>query len=334
MAVRSYEDTTRLQYEAIARAGPQVFYRLLRAISHPSHLIPVPANRRAWQDLRRSSPVVLDRDTLGLPPHCGSVLLYVVSMTPISSSFFRPHAFRVAVLIAIGIYLMAGRHVWKKRDAIDVPGFLNPFNEDPFTNVIKTTEVTITHTERKASQPNCEVREIAQSHVDGTYDAYSVNIEIAQQPQRPQRPRAASRPAVFRLPSVTRAVALSEDKADSFLYARVAFLFFITLLITWVPSSVNRAYALAHPENVNFAMNYTSAIVFSSQGFLNCLVYMSTSRSACRRLWRMCSGRSPEEPGRLENVEAYAMGGGNRVRRKQRLRSDSSSLTNLTAPAP
>lgn len=164
----------------------------------------------------------------------------------------------VAVLIAIVIYILAGRHVWRKRAAIDVPGFLNPFNEDPFTCVIRTTEVTITHSDRKPSLPNCEVREIAQSHVDDSYDAYSVNIEIGKS-QRPQRPRTASRPTVFRLPSVTRAVALSEEKADSFLYARVAFLFFIALLITWVPSSVNRAYALAHPEHINFGLNYTSA---------------------------------------------------------------------------
>ncbi|KAL8712695.1 MAG: hypothetical protein Q9220_003227 [cf. Caloplaca sp. 1 TL-2023] len=229
---------------------------------------------------------------------------------------------------------MAGRYVWKKREAIDVPGFLNPFNEDPFTNVIKTTEVTITHTERKPSQPNCEVREIHQSHVDDSYDAYSVNIEIAAQPQRPQRSRTNSRPAVFRLPSFTRAVALSEDKADSFLYARVAFLFFIALLITWVPSSVNRAYALAHPEHVNFGLNYTSAIVFSSQGLLNCMVYMATSRSACRRLWRRCLGRSLDEEGRLGSVDAPRLGGGNKIRKKRRLGSDSSSLTELTAPAP
>ncbi|KAL8826025.1 MAG: hypothetical protein Q9170_007568 [Blastenia crenularia] len=228
---------------------------------------------------------------------------------------------------------MAGRHVWRKRAALDVPGFLNPFNEDPFTNVTRTTEITITHSERKPSLPNCQVREIEQRHTDDSYDAYSVNIGIGK-PQRPQRPRALSRPAVFHLPSVTRAVALSEDKADSFLYARVAFLFFIALLITWVPSSVNRAYALAHPAHIHFGLNYISAIVFSSQGFLNCLVYMATSRSACRRLWGKLSGRKYNAQVRLENLDNYGKGGGFWQGRKKKQGSDSTSLTNLTVLAP
>ncbi|KAL8938993.1 MAG: hypothetical protein Q9216_003603 [Gyalolechia sp. 2 TL-2023] len=228
---------------------------------------------------------------------------------------------------------MAGRYVWRKRDALDVPGFLNPFNEDPFTNVTRTTEVIITHSERKPSLPNFGVRKIHQSHADDGYDAYSVNIEIGKS-RRPQAPRATSRPAVFRLPSVTRAVALSEDKADSFLYARVAFLFFIALLITWVPSSVNRAYALAHPEHMSFGLNYTSAIVFSSQGFLNCLVYMATSRSACRKLWETLRGYDRDAQARLENLDNYGMVSGCWEGRRTKDQSDSTSLTNLTAPAP
>ncbi|KAL8678366.1 MAG: hypothetical protein Q9186_005260 [Xanthomendoza sp. 1 TL-2023] len=228
----------------------------------------------------------------------------------------------VAVLIAIVIYIMAGRYVWRKRDALD--GFLNPFNEDPFTrDVVMTTSVTITSQQRKPSLSNLEVREIDQSHVDGTYDAYSVNIELGQPPQRPQRPRGQSRPAVFRLPTVTRAAALSEENVDAFLYARVAFLFFIALLITWVPSSVNRAYALAHPEYINFGLNFTSAIVFASQGLLNCLVYMATSQSACRKLWAKMLGREYNPPVvRKEESESSGI---------QRLDSDATSLTNLTA---
>ncbi|KAL8929257.1 MAG: hypothetical protein Q9208_001340 [Pyrenodesmia sp. 3 TL-2023] len=157
---------------------------------------------------------------------------------------------------------MAGRHVWRKRDALE--GFLNPFNEDPFTSVTMTTEVTITSEQRKPAIPRSEVQGVDKSHLNDQYDAYSVNIEIGQ-PQRPEEPRRPSRPAVFRIPAVTRAVALSQENVDAFLYARVAFLFFIALLITWVPSSANRAYALAHPEHINWGLNFTSAFVFSIQ---------------------------------------------------------------------
>ncbi|KAI4092491.1 MAG: hypothetical protein L6R37_007568 [Teloschistes peruensis] len=237
----------------------------------------------------------------------------------------------VAVLIAIVIYIMAGRYVWKKRGALN--GFLNPFNEDPFNHeVVMTTEVTISSQERKPSQPNLEVREIDKSHEDGNYDAYSVNIEIGQL-QRPERPQKPARPALFNLPSFTRAVALSEENVDAFLYARVAFLFFIALLITWVPSSGNRASALAHPETINFGLNFASAIVFSSQGLLNCLVYMATSKSACRMLWAKLLGREYKpNPTKKESFTTFTRGrrGGDKDG-IQRHDSDTTSMTNLTA---
>ena len=235
---------------------------------------------------------------------------------------------RIAVLIAIVIYIMAGHDVWKKRDALD--GFLNPFNEAPFASVIMTTEVTITSEERNPSLPNLEVQEADKSRLADTYDAYSVNIELGQ-PRRPLRPQRPSRPAVFRIPSVTRAAALSEANADAFLYARVAFLFFLALLITWVPSSVNRAYALAHPNHLNFGLNFTSAIVFSSQGLLNCLVYMATSQSACRRMWKKLLGRHHKASARNENYMAYTRRRGGERAERQGLDSEATSMTNLTA---
>ena len=223
---------------------------------------------------------------------------------------------------------MAGRHVWRKRGALD--GFLNPFNEDPFAkDVVMTTSVTITSEQRKPSLPNPEVQEISRSHGDDDYEGYTVNIELGQSQERLKK---ASRPAVFRIPSVTRAVALSEENADAFLYARVAFLFFIALLITWVPSSANRAYALAHPEHINFGLNFTSAIVFSSQGLLNCLVYMATSQSACRRLFLKMLRRDYKSPAaRKESFTSYATGRKGERGGGQRPDSDTTSMTNLTA---
>lgn len=228
---------------------------------------------------------------------------------------------------------MAGRHVWRKRDVLE--GFLNPFNEDPFTTVMMTTEVTITSEQRKPAVPDLEVRKVDKSHTNDQYDAYSVNIEIGQ-PQQPEPPRRPSRPAVFRIPTVTRAVALSEENVDAFLYARVAFLFFIALLITWVPSSVNRAYALAHPENINWGLNLTSAFVFSIQGLLNCLVYMSTSQSACCKLWAKMLRRpyiSPARSGsaRKESFTTYEMGSQSARSVRHRPDSDDTSMTNLTS---
>ncbi|KAI4191632.1 MAG: hypothetical protein LQ346_004694 [Caloplaca aetnensis] len=226
---------------------------------------------------------------------------------------------------------MAGRYVWRKRDALD--GFLNPFNEDPFTSVMMTTEVTITSEQRKPARANCAVREVDKSHADDQYDAYSVNVGIGQ-PQKPEPLRRPSGPAVFHIPTVTRAVALSEENVDAFLYARVAFLFFIALLITWVPSSVNRAYALAHPENINWVLNFTSAFVFSIQGLLNCLVYVATSQSACRKLWAKMLRRPYSSPARKESFTTYEMGSQSARGGRQRLDSDETTgLLEWSSPA-
>lgn len=226
------------------------------------------------------------------------------------------------------IYVMAGIRIYKKRAALK--GFLNPFNENPFTNVMTTTEVTIVSEDRSRSQrrklSEPEVQEIGRQADD--FDPYSVNVEIGRV-ARPQRSRGPSMPAVFRIPTVTRAAALSEENAEAFLYARVAFLFFVALLVTWAPSSANRAYALAHPDHINFGLNYSSALVFSIQGFLNCLVYMMTSQTAVRTLWHDMLGRGVT-PSRSGSVGTARTAGQSRRAGRHRLDSDSTSLTKLT----
>lgn len=90
--------------------------------------------------------------------------------------------------------------------------------------------------------------------------------------------------------TLTRNAALSESNSEAWLYARVAFLFFCALLISWVPSSINRLYALANPDKYNFGLNYTESLVLPLQGFWNALVYVVTSQTACRDLWRSVTG--------------------------------------------
>ncbi|KAL8643500.1 MAG: hypothetical protein Q9210_007643, partial [Variospora velana] len=100
------------------------------------------------------------------------------------------------------------------------------------------------------------------------------------------------RPEILRMRSLTREEALRESpNPGAWLYARVAFLFFLGMLVIWIPSSVNRVYALAHPTHVNFALNYVSALVLPAQGCVNVVVYVITSRTACGRLWGAVRGR-------------------------------------------
>ncbi|KAL1629278.1 hypothetical protein SLS56_005382 [Neofusicoccum ribis] len=69
-------------------------------------------------------------------------------------------------------------------------------------------------------------------------------------------------------------------------YAKVAFLMFVALFIVWVPSTVNRVYALAKPNETNFALSVVAAFVLPMQGFWNFSIYVSTSWSQCKDAWK------------------------------------------------
>jgi len=220
-------------------------------------------------------------------------------------------------VFAFVVYGMAGKVIWSKRRHLD--GFLNPFNEHPFTNTV-TTEIEITTDERpiinkETSSSSPEVAafgspegatfggpeglalETSRFSSEGV-DPYSIDIHAT--------PHSRSLPAALRMRTLTRDAAASETNAEAWLYARVAFLFFFALLITWIPSSVNRLYAVARPNEFNFALNYTSSFVFPLQGFWNVLVYVITSQTACKRLWRDMFGGGRGYDGRERRRESSA----------------------------
>lgn len=210
---------------------------------------------------------------------------------------------------------MAGKVIWSKRRHLD--GFLNPLNENPFTSTV-TTEIEITHEERFINKDAGSQQTSDMSTEAEGFDPYTVDIQVV-----PTARQNHPVPAALRLRTLTRDAAESETNADAWLYARVAFLFFLALLITWVPTSVNRVYAMVHPDRVNFALNYISSLVFPLQGFWNGIVYIITSQTACRRLWRGIVSRDARSKG-------TNLTGGKDDRRfypttgKQRLRSISS----------
>lgn len=209
---------------------------------------------------------------------------------------------------------MAGKVIWSKRRHLD--GFLNPLNENPFTSTV-TTEIEITHEERFITKDAGSQKTSDMSTEAEGFDPYTVDVQVAAQPRQHH-----AVPAALRLRTLTRDAAESETNADAWLYARVAFLFFLALLITWVPTSVNRVYALVHPDRVNFPLNYISSLVFPLQGFWNAVVYIITSQTACRRLWRELISRDARKgtnlTGGKDDRHLYPTTG------KQRLRSISS----------
>lgn len=183
------------------------------------------------------------------------------------------------MIFAFVVYVRAGLVIWSKRQHLD--GFLNPMNEKPFTSTI-TTEIEITTDDRPMVRNDGMPTNL--DNFDNVQDDESAlqpySVQIAVDPKAPKPP-----PAALRMRTLTRNAAEAETNAEAWLYARVAFLFFVALLITWVPTSVNRVYALAKPDTYNFALNYVASFVFPLQGFWNTIVYILTSQTACRRLW-------------------------------------------------
>lgn len=234
--------------------------------------------------------LVLDHWRMGLSPHRDSLRHSLVRLNDPAPKPTSLTNHRVALISAFVIYCMAGAKVWRNRR--DLHEWFNPFNENPFESTV-TTEVDVTTHVRRAESPSSMRRSSdgempiygIESQGGGDYVPYTVNVEVG-----PQDKRQNSAPELFRMRTLTRNAALNEANADAWLYARVAFLFFCALLISWVPSSTNRVYSLAHPDRLNFGLNYIETLVLPLQGFLNAIVYIITSQTACRNLWRSITG--------------------------------------------
>ena len=215
----------------------------------------------------------------------------------------------VAIGSAFGIYVLASVKAYRNRHALT--GLFNPLNEDPFGGQIPiTTEIEIVtesiesaETGRKASvnipkgDDGPPIPGIEEHHGSHDIDPYTINIEADRNVEPSGRKQ--SQPDTGGLRNLTREVALQEINQDAWLYARVAFLFFCALLISWIPSSINRVYSLAHPDRLVYGLNYVEALVLPLQGFWNCMVYMVSSKTAVRNLFRSLRGLpelSPRNP--------------------------------------
>ncbi|KAH0544605.1 hypothetical protein FGG08_001254 [Glutinoglossum americanum] len=192
---------------------------------------------------------------------------------------------RVVVMFTVFIYVLAGVEIYQKRRQLrkfQHPGPLE-IVENPFVST-KTTKIEVTS--EPAGSRNQSEASLKQAHEgirvlpSRAYMEYSITIESgANAPKSPriERPRTAL-----------------DANTAAWGYTRIAFLFFLALLITWVPSSVNRVYSLVHPEKANFPLNFVASLVLPLQGFWNGLIYFMTSLSASRKLGRRLSNRIRE----------------------------------------
>ena len=154
------------------------------------------------------------------------------------------------ILASFCIYVLAGHEIFKKRRQLRAfnlpPGYIAPV-ENPFTD-FKTTEIKITSELAAIRSPDAELpkayfitdkKNVTQqgeaSSVVSGYDAYTVTIDSS--PSSPQSNMQTLRP-----PHIPRTLQLGKNRAAmeantaAWGYTKVAILFFISLLVTWVRS--------------------------------------------------------------------------------------------------
>ena len=177
---------------------------------------------------------------------------------------------------------MAGREIFKK--GYQLRAFKNP-SED-HNNVLTITDVQVTSD--PAGLPLGNIPNAYSSPSDrsignpsdtshASYPEYNVKVSAA---PRPSMPYANSD---YKQQRKNRAA--TEANRSAFAYTKVASLFFVSLLVTWVPSSINRVYSLIYPGSISVPYAYAAGIVLSLMGFWNSVIYIATSRAGCRTLF-------------------------------------------------
>ena len=174
---------------------------------------------------------------------------------------------RCCILISLSIYIAAGREIFTKRSQLrsfSCPSRAalieveNPFTSFKATAIHVTTELTtiISPSIRDGILPIDEydkgkVLPIRQPSKGG-YDQYSVTIGSAP-PMNPTFP-APSTPRKGSIAGQQRrnnSIVANDANTAAFGYTKVALLFFVSLLVTWVRISDSTAYGLFIPLMAN-----------------------------------------------------------------------------------
>ncbi|KAH6715682.1 G-protein-like protein coupled receptor [Leptodontidium sp. MPI-SDFR-AT-0119] len=213
----------------------------------------------------------------------------------------------LAILATFIIYVRVGVEIFQKRSELQnaaydgncpsvtmasstdrdkKPIFLPPLA--PFSG-LRTTEIEVTNDPwTQHSYMNSPSSSFTRAEKGPSQqDLYSITIVSSPPPFTITYPQSA------RLPPIPTHHTTSSSKRPSTMdkikwaYTRCALLFAISILITWVPASVNRVHGLRYPNHPSFALNVGSALVLPLQGFWNAVIYFATSAGVCRD----CLGR-------------------------------------------
>ncbi|KAG0647022.1 Cyclic AMP receptor 2 [Hyphodiscus hymeniophilus] len=266
----------------------------------------------------------------------------------------------VVILLTTAIYIRAGREIYNKRKQLrDFSGSQPdppPIMSDPFQSV-KTTEVFVTSEVIESrdyidledlGRPGPTTQYLSRPQAAAHKNNYTVTVSSPQanlqsQPQcnstETSLPGQGDRKySILNVPSSahgpnsdranlypTRRLAVMEANSATWSYTKVAVLFFVAMMVTWIPSSANRVYSVVHPGQVSLGLEFASAFVLPLQGFWNALIYATTSLPACKQVWAHIRDRNRMSGGSLKQMT----GGQKQQSRKQYVETD--SMTELAS---
>ena len=170
----------------------------------------------------------------------------------------------IVILCTIAIYVQVGSVIFKWRKQLLSMGRIEEANEFPATGIMKTSEVIITRDEEIGSSRPSSAHIIRKASFLNSSNTH----------RRPTQSRVHHSSG-----------GIDPNKA-AMKYCKCALLFFVALLITWVPSTINRIYTIVRPSEIVFGLNLAAAFVLPLQGFWNAIIYMATSSYAVKSLWQ------------------------------------------------
>ncbi|KAL4938592.1 hypothetical protein BDV06DRAFT_215002 [Aspergillus oleicola] len=179
------------------------------------------------------------------------------------------------IFVTLAIYARIGNLVWRRRRKLKEAGGLDTTidvsipDDPPFS---KITEIRITR--ENASTMSSRQTDPSNEHPPTfsciqSHRPYSVSVqagtastsEVRLEPMHSED--AADGSTEHDQYSNSRTV--SEVNAAAWAYTKYAMLFFVALLATWVPSTINRVYAFIRPDTSNFGLNYASAFTMADR---------------------------------------------------------------------
>ena len=152
------------------------------------------------------------------------------------------------------------------------------FTQPAFTGT-RTTEVKIISIQSNLSVPAPIHSRLSQSQ-QGSNCIHSVNITATQ--RKHHRNRLCIPRELF--DSVMRS--LDDMDPVKVAYTKCASLFFLSIIVTWVPSSANRVYGLNHTSSPSYPLSLGAAAVLPLQGFWNTIIFFWISWNIVTDQWR------------------------------------------------